>query len=313
MPTLVGNLARANADVLHANFPSPYIAFLVALTSRIRKIPAVLTWHNDLPYVALGARFLIEAHDGLVLPFYIGAYQRVIATSSTYASKSRILPMTGPKLSIIPNGVDSNRFTPKIDRISIRCRLRLRHRFTLLFVGALTQWHRYKGLDVLLSAMAVTIKEIPTSILLIVGDGELKEIYRLQTEKLGIQANVHFAGNVADDELPRYYAASDALVLPSKDMSEGFGLTLLEANATGKPVIASNVGGIPSVVKDGYNGLLVPPNDPQALSAAILRVASNRQHAHDMGHHGRLFAELNDWKEIAAKTERVYEEALSHR
>jgi glycosyltransferase involved in cell wall biosynthesis len=72
-----------------------------------------------------------------------------------------------------------------------------------------------------------------------------------------------------DEELPMYYACSGVLVLPSKDRSEGFGLTILEANATGKPAIGSSVGRMPSVIQDGYNGSLVPPNDPAALAQAI--------------------------------------------
>jgi glycosyltransferase involved in cell wall biosynthesis len=94
-------------------------------------------------------------------------------------------------------------------------------------------------------------------------------------------------------------------------MSEGFGLTLLEANASGRPVIASNVGGIPSVVKNGYNGLLVHPNDPVALANAIARLEGNRPEARAMGCNGRRFAEMRDWSNTASQTERVYAEVLS--
>jgi glycosyltransferase involved in cell wall biosynthesis len=105
--------------------------------------------------------------------------------------------------------------------------------------------------------------------------------------------------------------AADVLVLPSKDMSEGFGLTLLEANASGKPAIASNVGGIPSVIKDGYNGMLVSPNDPRSLADAIMRLREKPDECREMGGNGRRFAELHDWSIIALKTERVYEDAIS--
>jgi glycosyltransferase involved in cell wall biosynthesis len=129
--------------------------------------------------------------------------------------------------------------------------------------------------------------------------------------ELGISAKILFLGDVPDAELPEYYAASDVTVLPSKDQSEGFGLTILEANATGKPVIASNVGGIPSVVRHGYNGLLVQPNDASRLAEAILYLSKNHDAAAAMGRNGRKVAEAHDWKKTAALTEQVYVDALA--
>ena len=112
-------------------------------------------------------------------------------------------------------------------------------------------------------------------------------------------------------QLPLYYAAADALALPSKNMSEGFGLTLLEANATGLPVVASRIGGIPSVVRDGYNGLLVEPGNAEVLAQAIARLIEHRVERMEMGRNGRHVAEGYDWSIVAAKTERVYLQATA--
>jgi glycosyltransferase involved in cell wall biosynthesis len=310
MPSLVNDVLTVDADIFHANFPSPYIAFIVALVSSLRGIPAVLTWHNDLPPVTSVANLLVQAHDHLVLPLYIRAYRRIIATSETYARQSRILNNLGQLVTVVPNGVDCERFNPNINGTELRTKLGLGNRFTLLFVGALTKWHRYKGLDVLLQAVKRVICDYPDLMLVIVGDGELRQFYYSMSQRLDVSSNTIFAGDVPDAELPGYYAAVDALVLPSKDMSEGFGLTLLEANATGKPVIASNVGGIPSVIKNGHNGILVPPNDPKALADGIAELRENLQRTREMGLTGRQFAELHDWTIVAARSEQVYLEAL---
>jgi len=311
MPSLLSQLRRVKADVLHGNFPSPYIAFMVALTSNHRNIPAVLTWHNDLPPVTSAARFLVETHDRFVLPRYISAYRRIISTSQEYASRSRILRKYRNSLRIVPNGVDCNRFTPSTDGTRLREKLHVADKFAILFVGALTQWHRYKGLEVLLHAVKLTLGKTTKLSLVVVGEGELKTQYVSLSRQIGLDRCTLFAGNVDDRDLPTYYAACDVLVLPSKDRSEGFGLTLLEANAAGKPVIASNVGGIPGVVRHGYNGLLVSPNDPTALSEAILTLTRDPKKSHEMGQNGRKVAEAHDWKHTAAITERVYEEALT--
>ena len=311
MPSLVGDLFDVDVDVFHANFPSPYIAFTVAMASRIRKIPAVLTWHNDLPPVTTLANVLITTHDTGILPKYIRAYRRVIATSVTYTKHSRILPTLGELVTVIPNGVDCKRFHPDMKSARLMAQLGLEGQFAIIFVAALTKWHRYKGLDVLLGALKIALRKRKDLRLLVVGDGELREEYRTMATELGISANILFLGDVPDAELPEYYAASDVTVLPSKDQSEGFGLTILEAAATGKPVVASNVGGIPSVVNHGYNGLLVPPNDASRLAEAILYLSENRDAAAAMGRNGRRGAEEHDWKRTAALTEQVYVDALA--
>lgn len=311
MPSLLKDVLNSDADILHANFPSPFTASIVASISTIRRIPAVLTWHNDLPPVTAPARTLALMHDKLILPRYIRAYRRIISTSEAYRKSSQILSKLGDLVTVVPNGVDCARFRPDISSVNLTERLGLGDKFTVLFVGALTKWHRYKGLDVLLKAMRTLLNTRTELSLLVVGDGELKGEYEVMSRQLGVSESTLFLGDIPDVQLPEYYSAADVLVLPSKDRSEGFGLTILEANSTGKPVVASNTGGIPSVVRDSYNGLLVQPNDPAALSEALLYLFNNRGLAAKMGRNGRKVAEKHDWSKTAALTERVYLDALA--
>ena len=304
-------LSQVGTEILHANFPSPYIAYNVARISTHRKVPAVLTWHNDLPPVTVGAGLLIAVHDHLILPHYIKKYKRIISTTETYVNHSRILSKLGSRVSVVPNGVDCQRFNPRNDGTQIKNQFNLKDRFTLLFVGALTRWHGYKGLDNLLVALSIAVNRGLKVVLLVIGDGSLKEEYQQLAHKLNVHRSVLFAGNVPDMQLPLYYAAADALALPSKNMSEGFGLTLLEANATGLPVVASRIGGIPSVVRDGYNGLLVEPGNAEVLAQAIARLIEHRVERMEMGRNGRHVAEGYDWSIVAAKTERVYLQATA--
>jgi glycosyltransferase involved in cell wall biosynthesis len=303
---LLRELHDCDADIFHANFPSPYLAFTVAITSFFRKIPAVITWHNDLPPVTSAARVLIETHNRLVLPEYIRRYRKVIATSETYRRKSPILSNLGPRVQVINNGVDCQRFRPGVNPSSILARYGLSGRFVVLFVGALTKWHGYKGLDVLLEALRIYVDSSRNVCLLVVGDGDLKPHYESMAHNLGLTNHVIFAGDASAEGLPEFYAASDLLALPSKDMSEGFGLTLLEANASGRPCIASNTGGIPEIIREGYNGCLVPPNDPQALARGMLSLAKDADVRRRMGENGRKVALTHDWKIVAEQTENAY-------
>ena len=311
MPYLFLRLLREPADIMHANFPSPYIAFITAFVSKLRRVPAVLTWHNDLPPVTRTAGVLVALHDYLVLPVYLKWFRKIIATSDAYARTSKNLEHVLPQVEVIRNGVDINRFNPKISGERIRGKFKLDGYKIVLFVGALTEWHRYKGLEVLLEALSLLDDESHVR-LLVVGDGMLKSHYQQVASALSISSTVIFAGDASDSDLPEYYACSDLLVLPSKDRSEGFGLTLLEANATGKPVIGSHVGGIPSVIRDGYNGLLIPPNDPRTLASKLSELLDRDGHRLiEMGKNGRVLAETLDWSLVARNTEKLYESVLS--
>ncbi len=310
MAELPCKLLNTNADLIHAGFPSPYNAFCASIVGILKRIPAVLTWHNDLPPVTSAARLIVNTHDRLVLPIYIRTFKRIISTSKKYVETSRILEKYFEKVRIVPNGVDCEAFRPDLDPSTIGQRSNLSGKKIVLFVGALSKWHSYKGLDILINALAIASRLRRDIALLVVGDGTLKPTYQKLTSELNLTDRVAFAGNVSDQDLPSYYAASDLLILPSKDRSEGFGLTILEANACGKPAIGSDVGGIPDVIHHEYNGLLVPPSNPEALSAAITRLIENDSLRREMGRNGRRFAEEHDWSKVAEATEKIYLEAL---
>ncbi len=136
----------------------------------------------------------------------------------------------------------------------------------LLFVGALDRAHYFKGLSVLFRA----ITEVPDARLVVVGSGELSPHYKKQAEELGIADRVTFTGGVTDEELARWYTGARALILPSTDRSEAFGIVLIEAMACGTPVIASDLPGVRAVVERvAPAGTLVPPNNIQELARAL--------------------------------------------
>jgi len=311
--SLPREVLRTKADLIHAGFPSPYNAFSASLAHTLKGTPLILTWHNDLPTVTSVAKVLVHTHNELVLPTYIRAFNTIISTSRKYAKSSRILKKYFKKVRIVPNGVDCEVFRPDIDPSWIRKKLNLRDDKTVLFVGALSKWHSYKGLDVLIHAFALANKVRRDIVLIVIGDGSLKPIYQRLASELNLVEKVMFVGNISDQDLPSYYAASDLLVLPSRDRSEGFGLTILEANACGKPAIGSNVGGIPDAIHDESNGLLVPPNNPEALSAAIIRLVEDDSVKNQLGRNGRAYAEEHNWSRVAEATERIYDEVMGQR
>ncbi len=309
VPAMLYRIVAVDADVIHANFPSPYNAALAVLASQIKKIPAVLTWHNDLPQVTRLAEAFVRMHDDLFSKLYLDNYNAIIATSNAYTDGSKILQRHRRKVEIISNGVDCERFKPGIPAEDLRGELKLGRCITVLFVGSLTRWHRYKGLDDLLKAFRIL--ERSDVKLLVVGGGELRPEYEALARRLGLGGDVIFVGDVPDSTLPKYYAASDVLVLPSKNRDEGFGLTILEANASGIPAIGSRIGGIPGILTDHENGILVPPNDPTALAEALRRIIENDELRKDFGKRAREVALRHDWRRVASETERLYRKVSS--
>ena len=309
VPGLLPYLLSVDMDLVHANFPNPFNTIMGAIASNIKKVPAVLTWHNDLPSVTKIAGSIVRIHDGLAAPAYLKHYDSIITTSNTYQKKSIILQKFKSRTRTIFNGVDCKRFNPNVFSEDIKSDLEIKDSKVILFVAALTKWHRYKGLDILIESFRL-IRDIDIK-LLIVGGGDLKSEYEALAKNLEVEDKVLFVGEVSDEFLPKYYSVADMLVLPSKDRSEGFGLTILEANASGKPVIGSNIGGIPGILIDNDNGILIPPNNPALLADAISRLSKDDKLRERMGERGRQIALMHDWSKVAIETEKIYFELLN--
>ena len=154
----------------------------------------------------------------------------------------------------------------------------------VLFVGMLIF---LKGIHILIQAMEPVIRQIPDAKLLIIGRGGYKSQLEKLVSELGLEGKVEFVDHVPQAALRDYMRMCRVLVLPS--LSEGLPRVLIEAMACGKPVIGTNVGGIPSLIHDGVNGFLIPPNDPEALAEKLIYLLSNEDKAVRMGAKGREF------------------------
>ena len=140
---------------------------------------------------------------------------------------------------------------------------------------------------------------------LIAGDGAEMGKFSQEVIRLAIADKVIFAGRVPNTEMPKYYAASDVVVLPS--LKEATSIAGLEAMATGKPLVGTNVGGIPQIITDGETGILVPPRNPDELAHAIVFLLNDDGKRAAMGLNARKRAESEfSWQIIAGKTQNIY-------
>lgn len=220
------------------------------------------------------------------------------------------------KVAVIPPGVDLDRFQP-IDKTTAKKRVGIPcGDKNILFAGRIEP---LKGIDTMLRAMALIQQRHPEAVqntcMAIVGgdpwaddlDEEMARLQQLRNE-LEIHDLVTFLGAKDQGILPNYYAAAEMVVMPSH--YESFGMVALEAMAMGTPVIASEVGGLAHLVKDGINGFHVPSRDPEALAAKIYELLTNEECRRALGERARAYAQQYDWEKIVARMMRVYNDVL---
>jgi glycosyltransferase involved in cell wall biosynthesis len=196
---------------------------------------------------------------------------RVIAVSEhTARHLVTVEGAPGDKVRVIHNGIDFDRVRPSSTEAPARVRAELAGRGARIVLMA-ARLHPEKGYDTLLEALPALCRHLPDLTVWVAGGGPLEAGYRARASTLGLSERVRFLGFRHD--LPDLISAADVLVLPS--LAEAFGLVAAEALYLGVPVVASRVGGIPEIVDDGVDGLLVPPGDANALSAALLRVLAD--------------------------------------
>jgi glycosyltransferase involved in cell wall biosynthesis len=287
-------LRRLDIDVVNAHAPVPGLADIAAFTA---PVPVVLTYHSgslvkgDHPVDPL-----LRGYERHVLPRVFDRWGRLVAVSPVSMAHA-----TG-RAELVPPGDDTELFTPPASAA--------RREPRVLYVGRVERTSRWKGLQVLVEALAHLRETVPDVRLDIVGDGDDVSALRAGAERHGVADLIEWHGRVPHSELPLLYQRAGVTVLPSLTESESFGMTLVEAMASGCPVVGSEAGGIPFVVRDNVDGLLVAPGDPGALAEALAAVLTDPTRAQALGAAGREAAASRwDWRRQEERTLQIIEDA----
>ncbi|MFC1974332.1 glycosyltransferase family 4 protein [Chloroflexota bacterium] len=206
--------------------------------------------------------------------------------------------------TIIPNGIDLKRFSDQLTPIEKYSDNKL----NILFVG---RPEKRKGLKYLLSAYEMVKKEMPQSRLIIIGPAPSRVLKKYQeyVSERNLQ-DVVFTGYVSNEDLPCYYKTADVFCSPATG-KESFGLILLEAMATAKPIVASNMGGYASLIKHGEEGLLVEPKDENALACALIELLGDKSLRDKMGEKGKIKAQDYSWEKVTGQVLVYYDRLLA--
>ncbi len=278
VPGVVKLFSHHDFVVLHY----PFFGGAEPLSLASKKVKFLLMYHMDV--VGTGVlRPFIAWHARMVMPSILRRARCVLVTSTDYAKTSLVSSFSTQEL---PPGVDTIHFSPGQKSAELLEKYHIPHNAPVaVFVGGLDRPHYFKGVPVLLRALAA--QSLASVRAVIVGDGELRGEFAILAQTLGIADRVTFAGSVAEKELPEHLRLGDVFVFPSTDRSEAFGIAALEALACGVPVIASDLPGVRTIVRDHETGLLVPAGSSSALALSMAELLDAPFTRREMGDRAR--------------------------
>jgi len=300
-PRIAAHVLKCNYDVLHVHGITPTITDLAILFGKMKRKPIILTYHySPMPDYGRGCgRFLSKLYMKIIDRFIVNLTDGVVTTTRSFTEANPTLRKLLKRVTIIPWGVDTSTKEALLNDLGTKSKV------NVLFVG---QLKKYKGIRYLLEAVKSLSDEGIYLNLTIVGGGPEEKTLKAYSRALGI--SVKFTGIVSDEALHFYYSNSDIFVLPSISGREGFGLVILEAMSYGKPAIVTDLPGPNELVKDGYNGILVPPRDPEAIARAIKKLALDPELRRALSLNALKTARRFSWETVGARYENIYNTVL---
>ncbi|MFT4040033.1 MAG: glycosyltransferase family 4 protein [Thermomicrobiales bacterium] len=282
-------LRREQFDVVHVHEPLiPVLPYLVLLNSQAVNVGTFHAFRSSSPWYTAFKPYM---------SFMMSRLDARIAVSPP--ARDFVSQYFEGPYDTIPNGIDVARFQnaepfPWANDGTPR----------LLFVGRFNEPR--KGLKYLLRALPLVQQQFPDARLVVVGRGDPEKLAGLM-ERYDVRG-VDFVGQSTAADLPRYYASCNVFCAPSTE-GESFGIVLLEAMAAGAPVVAGDIPGYRSVIRNGVDGLLAEPKNPQALALALVRMLADSELRANLVAAGRATAQRYDWPQIAQRVLTVYERA----
>lgn len=292
--------ARDGVWHLHEPFPLGTLAVLLNLAVGVRP-PLVVTWHSDV------------VRQRALKPLHVALANRVLrharfihVPTDAHLANSAILRRFREKVRTIPFIVDIEATRRRPDHpLAVALREWSVGAFIVLAVGRLVY---YKGIEVLVDALSMT----RGLRLVVAGDGPLRAQLESRSAALGIADRIRWLGTVTDDELAGAFSAADLFVLPSVARSEAFGLVQVEAMAAGLPVVSTRLGTSVEIVNvDGSTGLVVEPNAPPELAAAMQAIADDPTLRARLSTGALLRAEDFSERKLVQRYREMYSEAMN--
>ncbi len=309
MPSMVRAVLKGNWDIIHAHSYGFFPSHVGAFGGRRKRGKFIFTPHFHPGETSWGGerrKIFRGLYDRYVAGSVLKAAERIICVSEGEKNIAINSGFDPDKIAIVPDSVDLSRFDG-IKEGSFKKKHGIEGDF-ILFVGRLA---KNKGLEYLIEAAPSILQSFPKTKFVIIGEDEgMHEKLVSRVNKLGVEEKVMFLGRMDDKEVSEAFMDCSVFVLPSE--FEAFGIVLIEAMAAGKPCVATKVGGVPYVVKDGETGILVDYADGRKLADAICIFLGDKGKRKSFGEAGRIWAEENFAIEnVVDRLEKVYGEIVT--
>ena len=303
-------IAEFDPDLIHTHENAILTRQLLRLKHK-KKVPMLLSCYFLPRYVTQYLRWgstLERLIQDAIWKYTINSFNQfdhvifsTLSQQREYLEHDLSVPTT-----VISNGVDTRRYFPLNGLVEdFEARYRLPSRPRILFVGRLM---KDKKIDLLIQAMSHVCAELEAH-LLVVGRGDEQSRLEKLARDLHLEAHVHLLGFIPEQDLPGLYRASDIFAIAS--VCEVQSIPALQAAVTGLPMVGVEAAALPEVIQDEINGMLVPPDDPQAIAEAILRILCDRQLAYRMGQASLSIGEAHSELETFRKFENLYQELIA--
>ncbi len=289
-------------DLLHVHVWNPASCRYAFLAATKTKTPIITTEHDP---------FKLSTIKNLFKKYTLNKISKIITISENNKKLlEELYPKHKNKIVMIHNGIDTTWWKSQLIRFTAKDRKKIKEEVffakeNTLIITSIAELHERKGQKYLIEAIPNLIEEYSNIKIVFIGEGKERKNLEKLVKKLKIEKHVTFTGRQKD--IPQLLKASDIFVLPSK--REAFGLVNLEAMLIPLAIIASNVGGIPEIVKNGETGILVQPKNSDALSKAIKKLIASPELRKKMANAGhKRILENFDAKIMAQNYEKVYQE-----
>jgi len=275
LPQIKNKVKQAHIVFLH--YPFFGVAEIFSLCGVRKKQKLVVYYHMDNVGQGLW-RIIFYIYHKLFLGLLIKKADAVMVSTKDYAKESLLktyLQKWPNKFYEVPLSVDVNKYFPGVKLAELTAKYSLDINTPVaIFVGGLDSAHYFKGVENLIIAWQKVCFKIENAKLFIIGEGDRRHFYEQSAKKFNLSDKIVFCGFVPS--LIEYYRLADVFVLSSVDRSEAFGLVILEAMASGCPIVASNLAGVRAVVKEGETGYLVDPKNLNDLSEKLIKILENK-------------------------------------
>lgn len=295
-------IKRRKYDLTHSFFSVP-CGFLSLIFKYRYGLPYVISLRGaDVPGYTDRFSFIYK----FLTPIIKVIWKKAEAVISNSEGLRDLALKTNPNqaIAIIPNGVDTESFRPNQESFYSGRNSQV---FKVLCISRLTE---RKGIKYLVASAALLGAKYPLIRFRIVGEGDAKEGLERQAEELDLREKMEFSGRIKHDKLPKIYSDSQIFVLPS--LNEGMSNTILEALASGLPIIATDTGGTKELVENGKNGFIVKMKDSRDIAEKIEKLITDRGLCLEMSRKSRERAEELGWKKVAEKYWGIYKSSVEN-